>query len=81
MEINKNTLIWILASALVLAVLLVAFFAFKGGLAGNAVSDGKLDTTGWSANEIMNYEMHGTIPARVQGSSGASSSGGMVGGC
>ena len=42
---------------------------------------GKIDTTGWTENEIMNYEMHGTIPARVQSTASASSGTGMVGGC
>lgn len=30
---------------------------------------GALDMTGWTANEKMNYEMHGIIPARLQQSS------------
>ena len=42
-------------------------------------STGTLDTTGWTADEIMNYEMHGTIPARIGG--GTSAGSGMVGGC
>ena len=50
-------------------------------ISGNAVANdgtGKIDTIGWTENEIMNYEMHGVIPARVQtGGAGA----GMVGGC
>lgn len=67
----------------ILLVLLVIFQTYqissiKNSITGNAVN-GKLDTTGWTANEKMNYEMHGTIPARVQGSAPASS--GMVGGC
>ncbi|KHO49263.1 MAG: hypothetical protein QT01_C0006G0035 [archaeon GW2011_AR6] len=40
----------------------------------SASSSGSLDTTGWTANEKMNYEMHGTIPARAQKSSGSKSS-------
>ena len=51
----------------------------------SASSSGSLDTTGWTANEKMNYEMHGTIPARAQKSSGSKSSSAgataMVGGC
>jgi len=43
---------------------------------------GAIDMTGWTENEKMNYEMHGTIPARFGGSSSSGSSGvGMVGGC
>ena len=76
---TKNVVLWVVITILALAVIYVVFF--KGGLTGNA-SAGALDTTGWTDNEKMNYEMHGTIPARA-GSGGAStgSSGGMVGGC
>ena len=80
---TKNLILWIVIAVLVVAVGYVTFF--KGSGTGQAVkvgADGKLDTTGWTENEKMNYEMHGTIPARL-GASGAStgSSGGMVGGC
>lgn len=77
MEINKNTLMWIVIGVLVLAVIFLTFKVTtieKASATGNAV-----DTTGWTANEIMNYEMHGTIPAQIKGS--ASSGSGMVGGC
>ncbi len=33
---------------------------------------GALDMSGWTANEKMNYEMHGIIPARAQGTATAS---------
>lgn len=85
MEINKSTLLWVVIGILFLAVLFLTYKA--SGITGNAVgADGKLDTTGWSENEKMNYEMHGTIPARLQGKvapslSGASGGAGMVGGC
>ena len=81
MEINNKTLIWIVIGILLLAVIYVTFF--KGGSGtGQVVTGGKLDTTGWTDNEIMNYEMHGTVPARAGvSSSSAASSGGMVGGC
>ena len=81
MEIKKSTMMWIIIGVLFLSVL---FFMYKASsLNGNAVSDGKLDTTGWSENEKMNYDMHGTIPARLQGkvASSASSGSDMVGGC
>ena len=97
MEENENTtkvkggksiimegriILWIVIGILFIAVL---FLVFKvSSLTGNAVvgSDGKLDTTGWTENEKMNYEMHGTVPARVKGGvSQASSGSGMVGGC
>lgn len=75
MEINNRTLIWVVIGILLLAVIYVTFF--KGEATGIVTGD-KIDTTGWTENEIMNYEMHGTIPARL----GASTSGnGMVGGC
>jgi len=84
MEIKKSTLMWVVIGALFLAVLFLTYKA--SSLTGNAVagSSGKLDTAGWTENEKMNYDMHGTIPARLQGKVAASSvtSGtGMVGGC
>jgi len=81
MEINNKTLIWIVIGILLLAVIYVTFFR-DGGATGavSAGGSGKIDTTGWTENEIMNYEMHGTIPARA-GSASTASSGGMVGGC
>ena len=81
MKLKKNTLMWIVIGVLFLSVL---FLTYKSSsLTGNAVagSSGKLDTTDWTANEKMNYEMHGTIPARLQGKVAASSGTGMVGGC
>ncbi len=39
-----------------------------------------LDTTGWTANEKMMYEHHGTIPTKLGGSTAPQSTG-MVGGC
>ncbi|MBS3163527.1 hypothetical protein J4427_02450 [Candidatus Woesearchaeota archaeon] len=71
--------------ALVVLLVLFQFYqinTLKNSITGGAVS-GKMDTSGWTQNEIMNYEMHGTIPARAQGSAGQSSpsSSGMVGGC
>ncbi len=58
--------------------------SLKNKITGNVVnSNGQLDTTGWTENEKMNYEHHGTIPARLQGKNVQSqpSSSGMVGGC
>ena len=43
-------------------------------------SAGQLDMSGWTADEKMNYEMHGVIPARA-GRSSSPQSAGMVGGC
>lgn len=66
--------------------LVAVFFAFKLGSSNAGIADlessGKIDTTGWTTNEIMNYEMHGTVPARVGKISVTTSApGGMVGGC
>ncbi len=77
---------WIVIGVLFLSVLFLTYKA--SSITGNTVADsGKLDTIGWSENEKMNYDMHGTIPARLQGKvsassvSGGSSGAGMVGGC
>ena len=82
-------------NALVIGVAVFLIFGFVlrgfqiiswgGGITGNAVSsNGQIDVAGWTENEKMNYEMHGTVPARLQGkaaASSASSGTGMVGGC
>ena len=79
MEMNKRTLLWIVIVVLFLAVL---FLTYKASSAGKNLAGNVVDTTGWTENEKMNYEMHGTIPARLQGKvASTSSSGGMVGGC
>jgi hypothetical protein len=78
---EKRIFLWIVISVLFLAVL---FLTFKvSSSTGNAIAgdSGKLDTTGWTENEIMNYEMHGTIPARAANTGLSGNSGGMVGGC
>ena len=84
MEVKKNTMMWIVIGVLFLSVLFLMYKAST--ISGNAVAgdSGKLDTFGWSENEKMNYDMHGTVPARLQGKvavSSASSGTGMVGGC
>ncbi|MFA4952759.1 MAG: hypothetical protein WC584_00900 [Candidatus Pacearchaeota archaeon] len=74
---TKKLILWIVIAILAIAIVYVVFFKTSGTAA--AVSGGKIDTTGWTENEKMNYEMHGTIPARV--GSSTSSGSGMVGGC
>ncbi|MEK6847920.1 MAG: hypothetical protein AABX50_02235 [Nanoarchaeota archaeon] len=79
---ERRIVLWVAIGVLFLAVLFLTYRV--SNLTGNtaAGSSGKLDTTGWTENEIMNYEMHGTIPARVTNSgTSTSNSGGMVGGC
>ena len=43
-------------------------------------ASGAPDMSGWTAQEKMMYEHHGTLPARLSGSASSSNSG-MVGGC
>ncbi len=74
---NRQTMLWIVIGILFVVAL---FLVFQAGATGNVAKSGKIDMTGWTENEIMNYEMHGTIPARASGGA-TSSSGGMVGGC
>ena len=72
---------WVVIGVLFISVI---FLTYKtSSLTGNAVvaSSGKIDTTGWTENEKMNYEMHGTIPSRIGNDGASTTSGGMVGGC
>ncbi|MBI3190154.1 hypothetical protein HYZ41_00465 [archaeon] len=97
----KNDTITILLAVVILSIAVIQTMQISGmtnslikdvtasgsGSSKAASSPGALDTTGWTADEVMNYEMHGIIPARA--SSGGSSSSGrsaasaptMVGGC
>ena len=76
---GKNTLMLVAIGILFLAAL---FLTYKvSSITGNTISNDIIDTTGWTANEIMNYEMHGTIPARLQGQVATTGGTGMVGGC
>lgn len=88
MEKNTVFVVALVVLVLVSVVQAVQISSIKS-LTGNTVkasSSGNLDTTGWTADEVMNYEMHGTIPARLQGQavravSSAPSQSAMVGGC
>ncbi len=55
----------------------------KNAITGNAVktTTGIIDTSGWTETEKMEYEHHGTLPERLQGSGQSSPSNNMVGGC
>ncbi len=50
--------------------------SLSSSLSGNS---GGIDMSGWTEDEKMMYDHHGTLPSRVQGR--AKSQGGMVGGC
>ena len=74
---TKNIMLW----AVIGVLLIVAVFMTVKVSSLNDSTSGNLDTRGWTANEIMNYEMHGTVPARLAQGSNTPASGGMVGGC
>jgi len=70
------------AVALVLLFTIVQYFqmnSIKDKLTGSTVNSG-IDMTGWTENEKMNYEHHGTLPARLQQKQ-QSQLPTMVGGC
>ena len=76
-----NNLLWAVIGMLAAALFFTSPFGdlLRGNQATGGAT-GAIDMSGWTENEIMNYEMHGTIPARAQGSASSASSG-MVGGC
>ena len=47
---------------------------------GAIATSGTIDMSGWTEDERMMYEHHGTLPARLQGAP-SGNGGGMVGGC
>jgi len=78
-----NMKLYALFGLVILVVLLVALQSFqisslKKQITSNAVKSNGIDMTGWTENEKMMYEHHGTLPARLQQSSGKSS---QVGSC
>ncbi len=76
---EKKIMLWIVIGIMFLAVI---FLTFKtASLSKTQITGGAVDTTGWTEDEKMNYEMHGTLPARLQGKVQQQTSGGMVGGC
>ena len=79
MEIKRNTLMMVAIGTLFLIALFLTYQA--SSITGNTTSSNAIDTRGWTDNEIMNYEMHGTIPARIGNDGASTTSGGMVGGC
>lgn len=56
--------------------------AGAGIAAGQSGSSGAINMAGWTDDEKMMYEHHGTLPARLQGKGqNQAPSTGMVGGC
>ena len=60
--------------------------SLKSAVTGNAIasgSTGPIDISGWTEQERMMYEHHGTLPTRLQNGNvqTAPASSGMVGGC
>ncbi len=81
MEINKRAMLWGIIGILLVATI---FLTFKVSSAGTGQVTGAIDTSGWTQNEIMNYQMHGIVPARAQSGGNVPSTpggSGMVGGC
>jgi len=81
---------------LILLVVVVSFLgiqvyqisSIKNSITGNVIASvagsGGIDMSGWSENEKMNYEMHGTVPVRAQSRGAAPTQQqqpAMVGGC
>ena len=70
--------------ALVLVISIVQSFQISS-LKDNIKSgsgNGEIDMSGWTEQEKMMYEHHGTMPTRLQGGQArAPQSSGMVGGC
>jgi len=80
LQCKRKLIMWVVIGILFLVALYLVFQAGSANIAGKSIN-GKIDTTGWTEDEIMNYEMHGIIPAGAGGSVTSSSSSAMVGGC
>ena len=52
--------------------------SIKSQITANAVQGNGIDMTGWTENDKMMYEHHGTLPARLQSQKQSSN---MAGGC
>ena len=80
---GSNMKMYIMVVIIVSVLLISVVQAFqikslKGGISGNVVQSGGIDMGGWTEDEKMMYEHHGTLPARLQQSSNQQN---MVGGC
>ena len=77
---KKYLLTGIIAFVLILSV--VQYFQIRSLKDNIGSGTDSLDMSSWTADEKMNYEMHGIVPARSQGGAAQSqSSNNMVGGC
>lgn len=78
---KKEILLFGIAGVILLlvAVQLFQINSLKDNIRGNAVKSNSVDMNGWTENEKMMYEHHGTTPARLSGNKKQTSS--MVGGC
>ena len=81
---TKKTFMWVIVGVLLIATIFLTIRASSAGT-GQAISGsgtGSINTAGWTENEVMNYQMHGVIPARASGSTPAGSgSSSQVGNC
>ena len=91
-EINKNYLLVGMAVMIVIVLVLVFIQAFEVKQLSNQLSkqiaatsisanNGQVDMTGWTENDKMMYEHHGTLPNKITGNSVNNNPSGMVGGC
>lgn len=82
---NKGKLKDYLLAGIVVLVLLISVFqsfqinSIKNQMTSNAINGDVTDTSSWTEDEKMQYEHHGTMPARFQQNSKQSPN--MVGGC
>ena len=76
---ETKTLLWVIIGILFLAVI---YLVFRNSQLGSAQITGNvIDTSGWTDNEKMQYDHHGTLPARLQGNNVQQQGAGMVCGC
>lgn len=75
---NMKVILWVIIAVL---LVFVAFFVYKDRKSLDAQSIGIDDLSSWTADEKMQYEHHGILPARLEGKVLQQKSSGMVGGC
>jgi len=79
----KSYLIGGMVAIILLVSILQSFqiSSLKNQITTNAVQTGSVDTSGWTENEKMMYEHHGTLPSQLQSQQTKSQVADMVGGC